>query len=275
MKKIYFLLALVLCAITANAKIIYLDANVWNKDGAHFEAWAWVGDGDGQWYDFTSDFGSIYKAEIPDDITDMILLRKDPNSTNNWDSWNRIDNIKVTDTYNMCIVNDDWASITWSTFDYPNEIYILGYDNSWDPANPTALTKVDDKNGGAVYTAQITFNNATFKLSNKKSNDSSNWDSFNCGGINVGTNIVLGEETDFTSGSSADNSVTATGTYYVYVDLINKTFLYSDTPTAIESVAADANAPVEYYNLQGVKVANPENGIFIKKQGAKATKVIL
>ena len=45
--------------------------------------------------------------------------------------------------------------------------------------------------------------------------------------------------------------------------------------SAIENVAVDANAPVEYYNLQGVKVANPENGIFIKKQGTKTTKVIL
>ena len=42
-----------------------------------------------------------------------------------------------------------------------------------------------------------------------------------------------------------------------------------------EIEAEDANAPVEYYNLQGVKVANPEKGIFIKKQGSKATKVIL
>lgn len=44
--------------------------------------------------------------------------------------------------------------------------------------------------------------------------------------------------------------------------------------SAIEEIAAD-NAAVEYYNLQGVKVANPENGIFVKKQGAKATKVVL
>ena len=43
--------------------------------------------------------------------------------------------------------------------------------------------------------------------------------------------------------------------------------------TGINNVIADAdeNAPVEYYNLQGVKVEKPENGIFIKKQGAKAT----
>ncbi len=45
--------------------------------------------------------------------------------------------------------------------------------------------------------------------------------------------------------------------------------------SAIESIAADANAPVEYYNLQGVKVAKAENGLFIKKQGNKAVKVVL
>ncbi len=47
------------------------------------------------------------------------------------------------------------------------------------------------------------------------------------------------------------------------------------SPSAIETVNSEINAPVEYYNLQGVKVANPSNGIFIKKQGSKATKVIL
>lgn len=40
-------------------------------------------------------------------------------------------------------------------------------------------------------------------------------------------------------------------------------------------VADDANAPVEYYNLQGVRVANPENGLYIRVQGKKATKVLV
>lgn len=44
---------------------------------------------------------------------------------------------------------------------------------------------------------------------------------------------------------------------------------------AVEEVEVDVNAPVEYYNLQGVKVVNPENGIFIKKQGTKVEKVVL
>jgi hypothetical protein len=43
---------------------------------------------------------------------------------------------------------------------------------------------------------------------------------------------------------------------------------------AIEPIE-NLNAPVEYYNLQGVKVANPSNGIFIKVQGNKATKVYI
>ncbi len=45
--------------------------------------------------------------------------------------------------------------------------------------------------------------------------------------------------------------------------------------SAIEVVDTDENAPVEYYNLQGVKVENPAGGIFIKKQAGKTTKVVL
>lgn len=39
--------------------------------------------------------------------------------------------------------------------------------------------------------------------------------------------------------------------------------------------AVDANAPVEYFNLQGVRVANPENGLFIRRQGSKVAKVLV
>lgn len=36
--------------------------------------------------------------------------------------------------------------------------------------------------------------------------------------------------------------------------------------------ADDTNAPAEYFNLQGVKVANPENGLYIIRRGNKVTK---
>lgn len=45
--------------------------------------------------------------------------------------------------------------------------------------------------------------------------------------------------------------------------------------SGVEDVVVDANAPVEYFNLQGVRVANPESGIYIRRQGSKATKVLV
>lgn len=53
------------------------------------------------------------------------------------------------------------------------------------------------------------------------------------------------------------------------------TFEVPGVTTGIDSVNSEVEAPAEYYNLQGVKVANPAKGLYIKKQGDKATKVIL
>lgn len=44
--------------------------------------------------------------------------------------------------------------------------------------------------------------------------------------------------------------------------------------TGIDDIIVNEE-PVEYYNLQGIKVDNPAKGIFIKKQGNKATKVYM
>ena len=49
-------------------------------------------------------------------------------------------------------------------------------------------------------------------------------------------------------------------------------------PEAYSGIAdgvADENAPVEYYNLQGVRVCNPTSGFFIRRQGSKVTKIAL
>lgn len=52
--------------------------------------------------------------------------------------------------------------------------------------------------------------------------------------------------------------------------------LAEDTSNGINGIEVDnSDAPVEYYNLQGVKVANPEKGIYIVRQGTSVRKVIL
>ena len=56
---------------------------------------------------------------------------------------------------------------------------------------------------------------------------------------------------------------------------IEKVYVYTRTTgTGAVSDIDNANAPVEYFNLQGVKVANPEGGVFIRRQGASVTKVV-
>lgn len=51
--------------------------------------------------------------------------------------------------------------------------------------------------------------------------------------------------------------------------------VYYDLSTAVETIIDnEADAPVYYYNLQGVRVENPSNGIFIRVQGKKSQKVM-
>lgn len=55
-----------------------------------------------------------------------------------------------------------------------------------------------------------------------------------------------------------------------------KTITLVDSETsAIEKIQADRNSSINYYNLQGMKIDNPTNGVYIKKQGTKTTKIFV
>lgn len=71
---------------------------------------------------------------------------------------------------------------------------------------------------------------------------------------------------NFTIGASTQQAEFQTGAFKWLVEYV---------PTVgIETISTDNN-PVEYYNLQGVRVADPSNGIFIRKQGTTTSKVII
>lgn len=60
-------------------------------------------------------------------------------------------------------------------------------------------------------------------------------------------------------------------------EYVNQVYVYYKEVKQGSGVAetlVEEDAPVEYYNLQGVRVANPENGLFIVKQGNKVSKKI-
>lgn len=48
-----------------------------------------------------------------------------------------------------------------------------------------------------------------------------------------------------------------------------------NVPTGVEVIEDVAEGPAEYYNLQGVRVQNPANGIYIRVQGGKSQKVMI
>ena len=72
----------------------------------------------------------------------------------------------------------------------------------------------------------------------------------------------------------------AEGTWYNNIavsvdatDILLPSLYIKSGSSSIESVTVDENAPVEYFNLQGVRVANPESGLYIRRQGSKVSKV--
>lgn len=95
--------------------------------------------------------------------------------------------------------------------------------------------------------------------------------------LEVGDLLVFSEVTKdlctlyVPTGSEDDYAVSDNYQWGYYFENIQGTL-----EAGIEGIEIDNNAPVEYYNLQGVKVINPESGqVLIRRQGKAVSKVIV
>ena len=104
--------------------------------------------------------------------------------------------------------------------------------------------------------------------------------------------IINEGEKQYVDATVSGNSATATlsgltdGTYNFLISLIayiddDEVFATSNNLTirvtvsdGIAVIEADNNAPAVYYDLQGVRVENPANGLFIRVQGDKISKEV-
>lgn len=81
---------------------------------------------------------------------------------------------------------------------------------------------------------------------------------------------------DYSQWNAETGSWTAVGSEFVK---LMKTLPFDQNTSAIENIeveAADENAPVEYFNIQGMRVENPAAGqLLIRRQGSKVSKVII
>ena len=164
----------------------------------------------------------------------------------------------------------------------PDVLFLCGnlVDANWDPSFDGAILDPTDEEG--VYFASeielapegtnthcyFSFNTTT-----------GSWDDVNkaarFGAASSDELISAGQTATVTNGGSNPNAwQILPGIYNFTVNLKEMTLLVEAVATGIESIEADENAPAVYYNLQGIEVANPSEGIFIKVQGNKVTKVV-
>jgi len=87
------------------------------------------------------------------------------------------------------------------------------------------------------------------------------------------TTVNLRNNYELSSEEAGTYNITVVVTIYNGAPSLYVTNYEKVDTTGIDEIGVDETAPVEYYNLQGIRVANPENGVYIRRQGTKATKV--
>ncbi len=189
------------------------------------------------------------------------------------DSWTlgNSEAMDVTFTLDM----NDYILIIDAGSDVPQDpnVYVRGDEingaAAWgDPGESQAMTEVSTN----VYEIKGITVKGGFKLAN-----------FSWSPVNVGAQEGTYPEmsvpfTAWNDGSSQNMVINndAETTFSVNIKLDNTgsdPIVTVSVADGIEAVNVDANAPAVYYNLQGVKVENPANGLYIKCQGNNASKV--
>ncbi|MDE7380514.1 MAG: hypothetical protein K2N03_00110 [Muribaculaceae bacterium] len=108
-------------------------------------------------------------------------------------------------------------------------------------------------------------------------------------GIVPGSVFINGQNNEFIQSGNTRKTTTATTynagdtiniEFYIPIagnvakDMISYVVGSQNDNVAVEGIDSE-NAPVEFFTLQGVRVANPENGLFIRRQGNNVNKVII
>lgn len=145
--------------------------------------------------------------------------------------------------------------------------YISGEFQGWNHAAEGYALKTTATEG--VYTIELPTLYGEFLIVWAETLGNPDWNKKICGV----QNMVANNAYDYIENSDKNFSVDGTYTDVVItLDTNAKTFSFTGT-AGINDITVDENAPVEYYNIQGVRVANPAQGLFIRRQGSKVEKV--
>lgn len=218
----------------------------------------------GTWDDFNT--GVLYANITEENLGTAVALENNsgPNILFPWEGdW-------------KCVVAADFSTITVTALsekpEGPVAVYLRGgFDPSWAALPEYQFESKDGKN----YTLECSIEaGVEFKIAD------ANWGAIN---YSAGEEILLDEDGTYLSFWKY-NDPTNTTLAEAFEGTISFTLpaseeglevKFASKGAGIDSVVVEEDAPVVYYNLQGVKVANPENGVYIMRQGDKATKVLV
>lgn len=197
---------------------------------------------------------------------------------------------KVGDGHKDTTPNRESVRFALELTDYNGDIWLRGSGltgsaEGWKPNNAYKLEK-DQTNPGVYYHNEVNIGASDKMLKFCLQNDAA--DNYT---LNLGPTDLTNQLSPFTVDGENDLQfvpwsfynawkVTEPGTYNLKLDLNNnKLFVKKGKgnyiQTGVEEIEAAENAPVRYFNLQGVPVKNPENGVYIRIAGNKATKVVV
>ena len=167
--------------------------------------------------------------------------------------------------------NDELTILIEGTPEAGEEVWQLMGDAplTWNFATAPKFVEGDNGEWTLAYTGTIT---DTFKVVKNSA-----WTN----AYSTAGEIALGETYTLTGPQDPiDNMKPAVGPWEnpVFTLTVGDTVTLKVTAegAGVEGIEADtANGEAVYYNLQGQRVANPENGLYIRLQGGKATKVAL
>ncbi|MBQ8395928.1 MAG: hypothetical protein IJX54_02900, partial [Oscillospiraceae bacterium] len=154
-------------------------------------------------------------------------------------------------------------------------LYILGNVNGglWNPANAVAMTSSEE----GKFEVQVTVDaNDSGRGTFIFTENAGSWDEINKG-VRYGSEydgclLATDAAIELIKGSEASWAIAA-GEYKFVVDVVACTVTATKI-SGIGEIEAESAAPV-YYNLQGIEVANPENGkVYIVKRGNKVAKEV-
>lgn len=229
------------------------------------------------------DFKFTYGKDFSDSNKEYRNASTDPYDISGLIQGGNDNKFKVAESANYyveCNLEDMTVSVSKAEYqDNPirfNALFLVGNATAggWEPVDGTPLTWGGEQDPFRfTWTGEL--KEGEFKIETNRYNYGA-WDGpWYFAGLDEDGNI---DYTKIVADGTGDRKwqIAEPGNYNIDIDLQKGSIAITKAPlNGIEGVVEDNAASAVYYNLQGIVVTNPSNGIFIKKVGDKVYKVKL